>query len=148
MGRQQGVGRDGRAPGGIDPDHLGPQPIRHLAHALAEDAVHADHDRIAGPDEVDEGGLHAGRTGAADGQGQRVRGGEDLAEALVGGVEQGQEFRVEVAEDRSSQGRATSGYGLEGPGPINRRSGIGTGASWQNLARLRQRALGQTGTLH
>ena len=39
---------------------------------------------------------------------------------------------------------ATSGYGLEGPGPINRRSEIGTGASWQNLARLRQRAPGQT----
>ena len=44
-------GLEGLAPGRVDPDHLGIETVGHLAHAFAEDAVHADHHDVTGPDE-------------------------------------------------------------------------------------------------
>ena len=100
---KQAVRVDGLAPGGVHPDDLGAVTARHLAHPLAEDAVDPDHHRITGPDEIDEGRLHARRTGPAHRQRQRVRGGEDLPQAVVGAVEQRQELRIEMAQHRSGQ---------------------------------------------
>ena len=104
MGGEEGLGLDRPPPGRVDAHHLRPRPVRHFTHPFAEDAVHPDHDRVARSHEVHERGFHARRAGAAQGQGQGVRGGENLPEALVGGVEKGQEFGVEVPEDRPRQG--------------------------------------------
>ena len=70
-------------------DDAGAETTGHVAHSLAEHAVDPDHDGIAGPDEVHEGSLHARRPGSADRQRQGVGGGEDLAQAVVGVVENG-----------------------------------------------------------
>ncbi len=84
-------------------DNVGAMTRRHFAHPLAEHAVDADDDRVARPDEVDEGGLHAGRAGPAHRQRQCVGGGEDLTQPVVRLVEEGQELRIEVAEHGAGQ---------------------------------------------
>ena len=40
-------GSSGSSPVGVDPDDLGAETARHLAHPLAEDAVDPDHDGVA-----------------------------------------------------------------------------------------------------
>ena len=110
-------GSIGSPHGGVDPDDVGAEAVRHLAHPLAEDAVDPDDDGVAGPHEVDERGLHAGRAGPAHGQGQRVRGGEDLAQAVVRVVEQGEELRVEVAEHGPGQRHGDLRVRIRRPGP-------------------------------
>ena len=138
---EQPVRVDRLAPLGVDADDLGTVAARDLAHPLAEDAVDADDDRVAGPDEVDEGRLHAGGAGSAHGKGERVRRPEDLragghscCRAAPGTADRG------VRASGPASAMVTSGYGFEGPGPISRRSDIPTGASWQVGAHLRQRA--------
>ena len=91
-----------------------PRPVRHFAHPFAEDAVDPDHDRVSRSHEVHERGFHPRRAGAAEGQGQGVGGGEDLPEALVGGVEKGQELGVEVPQDRPRQGLGHLRIGIGG----------------------------------
>ena len=101
--REQPVGVDRLAPLGVDADDLSTVTARHFAHPLAEDAVDADDDRVAGTDEVDEGRLHACGAGSAHGKGQGVRSPEDLAQAVIRVVEKRQELRIEVSEHRSGQ---------------------------------------------
>ena len=108
-------GSSGSSPFGVHADDLGAVAARHLAHPLAEDPVDPDDDGIAGPHEVHEGRLHPRRTGAADRQGQRVRGGEDLAEAVVRAVEQLQELGIEVPEHRPGQRHGHFRVRIRGP---------------------------------
>ena len=103
MRRQQALGVDRLTPLGVDPDDLGPVAGRDLAHPLAEDAVDADDDRVARPDEVDEGRLHARRSGPAQREGQRIGRPEDLTQPVVRAVEDGQELRIEMAEHGTGQ---------------------------------------------
>ena len=51
---------EGPPPRLVDAHDVRTATARHLAHALAEDAVDADHDGVARPDEVHEGCLHTG----------------------------------------------------------------------------------------
>ncbi len=92
------VGVEGLTPRGVHPDHLGSETVCHFTHAFTEDTVHPDHDDITGSDHIDERGLHAGRAGAADGEGERVLGPEDPAQAVARLVELGEEVWVQVAE--------------------------------------------------
>ncbi len=109
MRGEQALRVDGLAPLGVDPDDLGPVAVRHLAHAFAEHAVDADDDGVARTDEVDEGRLHAGRSGPAQREGQPVGRPEDLAQPVVRAVEDRQELRIEVAEHGAGQGHGHFG---------------------------------------
>ena len=117
---------DRAAPRLVDAHDLGTAPARHLAHALAEHAVHADDRGVAGLEQVDEARLHAGRAGAADRQRQRVRGLEHGSEPIGDLVEHDEEVGIEVPEDGRWSASITSGYGFDGPGPSRRRSVSGT----------------------
>jgi len=57
------VGLEDASPLGVDPRHARAEPRRDVAHALAEDARDADHDVVAGLEEVREAGLHPARAG-------------------------------------------------------------------------------------
>ena len=103
MSGEQVGGVDRLAPLGVDTDDVGAVAGGDLAHPFAEDPVDAHHDRVARVDEVDEGRLHAGGAGPAHGKGECVRCPEDLAQPVVGAVEQRQELRIEVAEHRTGQ---------------------------------------------
>ncbi len=94
------LGADDATPRGLDPMHDGTRPLRDLGHPRAEDAVHADHDLVAGLDGVDEARLHPGAAGAGDRQRQRVRGREDEAQHRLLLVHHRDERRIEVADQR------------------------------------------------
>ncbi len=117
VGGEEAIRVDGLAPGRLDRDHVGTQAGGHLAHALTEHPVHPDDDGVAGPDEIDEGGLHAARPRRADRQGQWVGGGEDATEAFVGAVEQGEELRVEVPDHRAGERHRHFGVRVRGSRP-------------------------------
>ena len=104
MGVQQGLGVDGGTPRRFHADDLGAAAGRHVAHALSKHAVDAYHHGVTGAQDVYERGLHASRTGRRHREGQRVVRPEDLAEPVVGLVQNGDEVGVEVAEDRTSKG--------------------------------------------
>ena len=98
------LGREDLAPGDLDGGDLRAGPLGDILHPLAEDAGDADEHLVAGLDQVDHAGLHAGRAGAADGEGQRFWRLEDGLEHLADVVEDLQELRVEVAEGRGGHG--------------------------------------------
>src|SRR3712207_8775095 len=64
--------RSGPAPWLLDAHHVGAAPARDVAHALAEHPVDADDRGVAGLEQVDEAGFHAGAARPADRQRQRV----------------------------------------------------------------------------
>ena len=94
---------DGLAPLGLDSHYASPATGDDIAHALAEHAVDADHDDVAGADDVDERRLHARRAGAADRQGERVGGAEHGAQPVARLVEQREEVGIEVPEQRARE---------------------------------------------
>ena len=104
VGVQQGLGVDGGTPRRFHADDLGAAAGRHVAHAFSKHAVDAYHHGVTGAQDVYERGLHASRTGRRHREGQRVVRPEDLAEPVVGLVQNGDEVGVEVAEDRTSKG--------------------------------------------
>ncbi len=63
-----------------------PRAAGDVRHPSAEDAVDSDEHAVAGLDEVDDAGFHAGAAGAADGHRQLVPGAEDLPEHGLGFV--------------------------------------------------------------
>ncbi len=75
------------APRRLHPHDVSPDTACHLAHPLAEEAVHTYDDRITGIHQVHEGSLHPCRSRAGKRQREVVRGGEDLAEAVAGLIE-------------------------------------------------------------
>ena len=103
MGREQALRVDGLTPLGVDPNNLGPVAVRDLAHAFPEHTVDTDDDRIARADEVDEGRLHARRSGPAERKGQGVGCPESLTQAVVRAVENRQELRIQMTEHRTGQ---------------------------------------------
>lgn len=103
-------------PLGIHPQDRGTAAGGHIAHPLAEQAVDADHDRVAGPQHVHEGGLHASRTGGRHGEGERVGGAEDLTQPFVGLVQEGNEVRVQVAQHGTAEGLDDLRIGVPGTG--------------------------------
>ena len=116
--RRQDLGRvEGFAPRRVHPGDDRAETARHFAHALTEDAVDPDDDRVAGSDEVDEGGLHAGRAGATEGQRQLVVGGEHDPEPLDRLVQDPEENRVEVAENGTHQRLGHLGIRIRRPRP-------------------------------
>ncbi len=117
VGSEQGVGVERLAPGRIHPHHLGAQALGYVAHALPEQAVDADDYDITRSGHVDERRLHACRSRPAHGQGQGVVGLEDSTEPITGLVEDGQELRVQVAEERAREGRHDLGIEIGGSGP-------------------------------
>ena len=116
-GRER-LGIDRLAPLGLDPHDLGAAPRRDVAHALAEHAVHADDDDVAGLDDVDERRLHAGRPGAADRQRQRVgRCGTPCRSRSHVSSSSVEELGVEVAEHRPRQRLDDLGIRVARPRP-------------------------------
>ena len=79
---------------------LGSGAPGHLAHPLAEDARHPDHDRIARLEQVDQAGLHARAAGGRERQRHPVPGSEQPPQAGLHAVEHAQEGRIEMAEHR------------------------------------------------
>jgi hypothetical protein len=61
VGREHAVDVDGLPPLVLDGDDLGAAARRHVAHPLAEQPVHGDHDHVTVVDGVDERRLHPGR---------------------------------------------------------------------------------------
>ena len=106
----------------IHPDHLGTATGCHIAHPAAEHAVHADHDRVARTDGVDDRRLHAGGAGCRDGEGQLVLGPEDRAEPFVRLVQRSMKSGSRWPSSGRPKASTTSGYGLHGPGPMRMRS--------------------------
>jgi len=126
VGGQHSRGIDRLAPREVDAHDLGPALGRHLAHADAEQPIDGDDDNVTGLDDVDKGGFHPGRAGAADRQRQRVDGAEYGAQPLACLVQHGDELGIEMAEHGPAHGRDHFGIGLHGPGPMRMRSLIGT----------------------
>ena len=75
------------------------------AHAGSEYAVDADDHFIAGFDEVDDCGFHAGISGAGGGKGHFVRGAEDGSKHRAGFVHHAKIFGIEMADGRHRHGR-------------------------------------------
>jgi hypothetical protein len=94
------VRRERRAPLGIDARDARAGAGGDVAHALAEHARDADHDGVAGLEQVDEARLHARRAGRGERQRERVLRAEQAAQALLHLVHQREELRVEVADER------------------------------------------------
>ena len=69
-----------------------------VLHPPAEDAIDADQHAIARLDEVDEGRLHPGRPGAADGQRHFVLRAENLLKPPADLVHQLEKHRIEMAD--------------------------------------------------
>ena len=114
----------------VDSHHLGAAATRDLAHPLAEDAVHPDDDGVAGLDQVDEARLHAGGARSPRSAGSA----RSYVRKTVRRRSQVSSRIVRKSGSRwPSSGRAnaaaTSGYGLDGPGPSSRRSVRGIDAS-------------------
>src|ERR1035438_2026956 len=86
------------APRCFDDMDLGAATIHHVLHPGAEDAVDADDDFIARLDQVAGDAFHAGHAGAANGEGERVFGAEDLAQQFAGLVHDGDILGVKVAD--------------------------------------------------
>ena len=60
VGVEQVLGIKCPAPFGIHPDNRGAAARGNIAHPLAEHAVDADDDGVAGAQHVHDGGFHAG----------------------------------------------------------------------------------------
>jgi hypothetical protein len=116
MGRQHPVGVDRLPPLVLDGDHLGPAPRGDVDHPLAEQAVDRDDDDVARSDRVDECRLHAGRPGRRQRQGASVGRAEQLPEPVGRLVQNPQEDRVEVTQQRLAEGdrRLRVGVGRAG----------------------------------
>ena len=121
---EQALRIDGAAPRRVDPHDFGTAAARNIAHALAEHAVDADDRGVAGFEEVDEAGLHAGRAGAADGQRERVARPERDAQAVGDLVEHDEEIRVEVAEHRPLERFHHLGVRVRRPRPEQQSVGV------------------------
>ena len=107
---------DGAAPLEVDAHDLGAHAGGDVAHALAEQAVDADDDHVAGLDEVDEGGLHAAGAGGRQRQGAGVLGAPQGAQSGADLVHLGDELGVQVAEQRAGQRRGGLRVGVARPG--------------------------------
>ncbi len=92
------------SPGGFDFFDDGAAAFGDVDHASAEDAVDADEDFVAGFDEVDEEGFHAGGACAGDGEGHFVLGAEGLAEFGADVIHDVEEDGVEVADGGAGEG--------------------------------------------
>ena len=90
---------DGAAPRRVDAHDLGAAPPRDLAHALAEHPVDTDDRGVARLEQVDEARFHAGGTGTADRQRQRVVGAKEQSQPVGDLVEHDEEVGIEVPED-------------------------------------------------
>src|SRR6266581_6660129 len=86
------------APGALDGRNGGAGALGHIRHALAKHPIDADHHFIAGLDEVDDTGLHAGAAGAAHRKGKSVLGAEQTPEHVLRLVHNLQELRIEMAD--------------------------------------------------
>ena len=106
------AGIEGLSPRRVDPDHLGAAAAGHVAHALAEQAVDPDHHHVARSDRVDEGGFHAGRSGARHRQGEGVGRLPHGAQPVAGLVEDADELGIEVAEHGPGQPGRGFGVGI------------------------------------
>ena len=82
---------------------LGPAPRGDVDHPLPEQAVDRDDDDVARAHGVDERRLHAGRAGGRQRQGAPVRRPEHLPQPVGGLVQDLQEHRVEVPEQRLAE---------------------------------------------
>src|SRR5262245_34135925 len=105
LGVDQLMRIEGTPPRLLDADDLGAATAGDVGHSLPEHAVHADDGGVTRLEKVDEARLHAGRSGAADGQCQRVLGEEDAPQSLHRLVEQREELGIEVPEDGTGEGR-------------------------------------------
>ena len=103
--RASRCGSSARPHARLDADDLGAAAPGHLAHALAEHAVHADDRGVARLEQVDEAGFHARRARPADRQRERVRRAEHGAQALHRLVERARGTRDRVPEHGSASAR-------------------------------------------
>ena len=103
LGVEQALGIEREAPLLLDAHDVGTAAARDFAHPVAEHAVRADDGGVAGLEQVDEAGLHAGRAGAAHREGQRVVGAEDGAQARHRLVHDREELGVHVPEQRTAE---------------------------------------------
>ena len=74
------------APGALHHVHLRAQARGHFHHARAEHAVVDDQHVVAAFHQVDEGGFHAGGTGAGNGEGHGILGFAHGAQLILHGV--------------------------------------------------------------
>lgn len=88
----------------------------YVQHALAEDAVDAEDDLVAGFDEVGYDGFHAGHSGCGNGEGEGVFGAIDFAEHGAGGVHDLDVNGVEVADGGSAESAEDTGGNCAGAG--------------------------------
>jgi hypothetical protein len=110
------LGVDRLPPFVVDPHDLGPAPRGDVDHALPEQPVDRDDDHVACAHGVDERGLHAGRAGRRQRQRAPVRRPEDLPQPVGGLVQDLQELRVEVPEQRLPEGDRGLRVGVGGSG--------------------------------
>ena len=93
------------APGFFEARHLGALTLAHLGQAVGEVTV-GEHRYLGSAfDEVHDGGFHARRAGARDGDGAFVLGAENVAQQVGGVLQDAEEIRVRVADDRRGQRR-------------------------------------------
>jgi hypothetical protein len=108
-GRLDGRGGERLAPLGVDGDDLAARPLGHLAHPLPEVAVRRHEDRLAGFDEVREGGLHRRRSRPADRERVLVVGPEEVPEPRLDVLHHVEVAVVEISHDRVREGAVHPG---------------------------------------
>ena len=103
------------APWRVDPGDLGAGAAGDVRHAPAEDTIDADDDGVARFQEVDQAGLHPGAPGSGKGEGKGVLGSEEFAQRVLDAVEDREEIRVEVPQERLSHGLADASVDIGRP---------------------------------
>ena len=109
QGRFELCGFEDLAPGAIDAMQGATDPADDVAHAVPEDSVDGHQNLVARLDKVDEGRLHAGATGARNGNSQLILGAEDLTQALLRLCHQFEELRIQVTHERATERLVDSG---------------------------------------
>src|SRR5437870_3793280 len=71
------------SPGSFDGGDVGAGPPGHVNHPLTKHAVNADDHLVAGLDQVNDAGLHAGAAGATDRKGENIPRAEESPEHVL-----------------------------------------------------------------
>ena len=101
-----------------------------IAHAGSEDTVDADNHFVAGFDQIDDGGFHAGASGSGGGEGHLVSCAEDVAKHPAGFVHDTQIFRIEMPDGRHCHRRKNARRDITGTGTEKNAAGSDEWICW------------------
>ena len=92
------------SPWHLEPLHLAAEPTGYLCQPVTKEAVHAGKHRLTRLDQVGQRRFHGRGARTGDGQGQSVVGLEDHAQERLNVGQDGDELRVEMADQRGGHG--------------------------------------------